>query len=178
MIYSPRATHEENKSHNPSLQADNPYLSYGKASLRQIPVLWLVLSRSGFCSADRFQPMYFCFGTKAANLNLQAKQRKKLWTLSFFRAKLPEKAKKIEILSEISKMNEEDEHSPKLVLLSWRSGNFWCRNWNRHHFKTILSTNRKVQTQRQEENVCESVCIFVALYLCDFVCSDGCRKSQ
>ena len=29
-------------------------LLYGKASLRQIPVLWLVLSRSGFCSTDRF----------------------------------------------------------------------------------------------------------------------------
>jgi len=23
----------------------------------------------------------------------------------------------------------------KWVLLSWRSGNFWCRNWNRHHQK-------------------------------------------
>ena len=22
---------------------------------------------------------------------------------------------------------------PKRVLLCWKSGNFWCRNWNRHH---------------------------------------------
>ena len=29
-------------------------LWYGKPSLRQIPVLWLVLSRSGFCTTDRF----------------------------------------------------------------------------------------------------------------------------
>ena len=29
------------------------FLLYGKPSSRQIPVLWLVLSRSGFCNTDR-----------------------------------------------------------------------------------------------------------------------------
>ena len=88
-------------------------LLYSKASLRQIPVLWLVLCRSGFCRTDRFQPMYFCFGIQRRQTqNLQPKQRKKLWILLFFTAKLPEKAKKIEIFFEFSKMDEEDEHSP------------------------------------------------------------------
>ena len=43
--------------------------------------------------------------------NLQPKQRKKKpGILSFFRVKLPEKAKKIDIFSEISNTDEEDEH--------------------------------------------------------------------
>ena len=54
-------------------------LSYGKPSLRQIPVLWLVLSGSGqdfavrTVSVETVQPVYFCFGAKPAN----SKQRKK-----------------------------------------------------------------------------------------------------
>ena len=35
-----------------------------------------------------------------------------MWILSFFIAKLPEKAKKIEILLRFQRMDEEDEYSP------------------------------------------------------------------
>ena len=51
-----------------------PILLYGKPSSTQIPVLGLVLSRSGFCSTDRFhgpfptiQSTYFCFEARLAN---------------------------------------------------------------------------------------------------------------
>ena len=78
------------------------YLLYGKPSLRQIPVLWLVLSRSWFCSTDCFHGngaiRVFLFWSEASKFkNLQPKQRKKLWILSFFAFKLPEEAEKIEI---------------------------------------------------------------------------------
>ena len=37
VIYSSRATHEGNKSHNPSLQADNPYIkSFSPADCKEI----------------------------------------------------------------------------------------------------------------------------------------------
>ena len=39
------------------------FLLYGKPSPRQIPVLWLVLSRS----METVQSVYFCFGAKPAN---------------------------------------------------------------------------------------------------------------
>ena len=49
-------------------------LLYGKPSPRQIPVLWLVLSRSGFCSTDRFHgngPIrVFLFWSKAGKFNI------------------------------------------------------------------------------------------------------------
>ena len=73
------------------------YKLYGKPSLRQIPVLWLVLSWSAFCSADRFHGI-FVLGRTRQIQNLQPKQRKKkVWILSFFTLKLPEEAKKIDI---------------------------------------------------------------------------------
>ena len=35
-------------------------------------------------------------------------------------------------------MDEEDEHSPtSFIIVSWGSGNFWYRKWNRYHQKTI-----------------------------------------
>ena len=91
------------------------YLLCGKSSLRQIPVLWLVLSRSWFCSTDCFHgngairvffglfpwkrcnPCIFVLERSQQIQNLQPKQRKKLWILSFFALKLPEEAEKIEI---------------------------------------------------------------------------------
>ena len=80
-------------------------LLYGKPSPRQIPVLWLVLSRSGFCSTDRFHgngPIrVFLFWSKAGkfkicNQNSEKKKceychsshwnyQKKLKRLKFFR---------------------------------------------------------------------------------------------
>ena len=38
-----------------------------------------------------------------------------MWILSFFIAKLPEKAEKIEILLRFQRMDEEDEHSPNYL---------------------------------------------------------------
>jgi len=80
------------------------WLLHGKPSLRQIPVLWLVLSRSGFCSTDRFhgngpirvflflsEAGKFKFATKTANKKCECchsshwKYEKKLKKLKFFR---------------------------------------------------------------------------------------------
>ena len=66
-----------------------------------IPVLWLVLSRSGFCSTDRFHgngpTRVFLFWSEAGKFKIcNQNSEKKLWILSFFTMKLPEEAKKIE----------------------------------------------------------------------------------
>ena len=62
-----------------------------KASPRQIHVLWLVLSQSGFCSV-------FLFRSKAGKFNIcNQDSEKKVWKLSFFTLKLPAEAKKIEL---------------------------------------------------------------------------------
>ena len=60
--------------------ANKRYLLYGKASLRQIRALWLVLARSGFCSTDRVHGngprRVFLFWSRKLQ-NLQSQQRKK-----------------------------------------------------------------------------------------------------
>ena len=59
----------------------NMYSLYGKPSPRKIPVLWLVLSRSGFCSKDHFHgngPIrVFLFWSKAAHSKFATKTTKK-----------------------------------------------------------------------------------------------------
>ena len=88
-------------------------------------------------SMEMAQPVFFCFGAKPANLKFAtktAKKQKKMWILSFFTAKLPEKAKKIDFFRKFQRSWGRQTFS-KRVLLSWRSGNFWCRNWNRHNRK-------------------------------------------
>ena len=72
----------------------------------QIPVLWLVLSRSGFCRTLRFRVSLFW--SEAAKFKIYNQNSEKI--LSFFALKLLEEAKKIEFFSEISNMDEEDEH--------------------------------------------------------------------
>ena len=89
-------------------------------------MLWLVLSRSGFCSTDRFHgngPIrVFLFWSKAGKFNIcNQDSEKKVWKLSFFTLKLPAEAKNF--FSEISKMDKEDEHflsasHQKCILLS------------------------------------------------------------
>ena len=118
------------------------YLLYDKPSLRQIPVLWLALSWSGFCSTDRFHgngpTRVFLFWSedgkfKICNQNSEKKivnQYSKI--LSFSTVKLLEEAKKIELFPKFQRWMKKTNFS-KQGLLSWRSGNFWCRNWNRHH---------------------------------------------
>ena len=63
---------------------------------------WFLLGR-GFAvrtvSMEMVQDVYFPFGAKPANSKFATTTaKKKMWTLSFFIAKLPEKAEKIEIL--------------------------------------------------------------------------------
>ena len=60
---------------------------------------------------DTVQPVYFCLGAKLANSKFAPNTTKKLWILSIFTVKLPEEAK-IELFSEISKRDEDNEHSP------------------------------------------------------------------
>ena len=106
---------------------------------RQICALWLVLPRSGFCSTDRFHEnspsRVFPFEQSRQIQKFGPKQRKKKWILSFFSAKPPEKAKKIEILQRFQRCMKKTNTVSEWVLLSWRSGNVWYRNWNRLHRK-------------------------------------------
>ena len=74
-------------------------------------------------SMETVQSVYFCFGAKPTNSAFATKIAKKVWKLSFFTLKLPAEAKKIEFFSEISKMDEEDDHflsasHRKCILLS------------------------------------------------------------
>ena len=63
---------------------------------------WFLLGRDfarRTVSMETVQERYFCFGVKPATSKFAiTTAKKKKWTLSFFIAKLPEKAKKIEIL--------------------------------------------------------------------------------
>ena len=63
---------------------------------------WFLLGRDfarRTVSMETVQDVYFCLGVKPATSKFAiTTAKKKVWTLSFFIAKLPEKAKKIEIL--------------------------------------------------------------------------------
>ena len=76
-------------------------------------------------------------GPSRVFLFLQPKRRGKMWILSFFIAKLPEKAKRIEILVRFQRWMKKKNILRERSVLSWTSGNFWCRKWKW----------RKVQTQ-------------------------------
>ena len=75
------------------------FLLYGKPSLAQIHVLWLVLSRSGFCSTDFIHgngpTRVFLFWSEAGKFKISYQISEKKKTVNM--VKLPEKAKKIEI---------------------------------------------------------------------------------
>ena len=122
---------------------------------------WLFLGRDfavRTISMETVQAVHFCLGAKPANSKFATKTAKKMWILSFFKAKLPEKAKKDWIFTEISKMDEKDEHSPSEVSVILNI--FWCRSWNRHRRKPgdqrrfyqptekgkLLNTNKKTAT--------------------------------
>ena len=99
------------------------------------------------------QPCIFVLEQSRQIQTLQPKQpEKKMWILSFFIAKLPEKAKKDWNFTEISKMDEEDEHSPSKVSIILNIWKLLVQKLKQaspraRRPKTILSTNRKVQTQ-------------------------------
>ena len=76
----------------------------------------------------------FLFLSKAGKFKIGSQTAIKI--LSLLTAKLPEKAKKIET-SPRFQWRMKKTNILRRVLLSWGSGNFWNRNWNRYHQKTI-----------------------------------------
>ena len=125
----------------------------GTASLRQIRVLWLVLSRSG---SNRFDESgVFLFWKKSRQTkNLQPKQQnKKLWKLSFFTAKVSEKAKKIEILPKFQRwMEKTNILQASFIIYPEDLETFDAETETGiteggHRRFCLLSTNRKMQTQ-------------------------------
>jgi len=56
-----------------------------------------------------------------------------MWILSSFTVKLPEKAKTLKLCRDFKDGWRRQTFSVPVSSWSWRSGNFWCRNWNRHH---------------------------------------------
>ena len=118
----------------------NHLLLYGKTSLIgsfSVGILHIWYGPHGNGpSRVFFSTSDFCFGAKPANSNFATKTaKKKMWILSFLIAKLPEKAKKIEILLRFQRWMTKTNILRARSMLSWTSGNFWCRNWNRHRRK-------------------------------------------
>ena len=96
---------------------------YGKASFRQIRAIWLVLFQSGFCSM--YPSRVFLFWSKAGKFKIcDQNSEKKMWILSFSIAKLPEKAKKIEILRRFQRWMKKKNILWASSELSWTSGTF------------------------------------------------------
>ena len=126
-------------------------LLYVKASLRQIRTLWLVLSRSGFCvffvvlSRSGFcldfecilrvytPSRVFLFWIKAGKFKIWSKP--KLWKKREYchssQRNYQEKLRILKFLPRLQRWMKKTN-----ILLSWRSGNFWCRNCNRRHGKS------------------------------------------
>ena len=114
-------------------------LLYGEPSLWQIPVLWLVLSRSGFCSRDRFHGngpfCVFLFWSETGKLKIynENSEKKNCENIVILHSEnTRRKLKRLKLFRHF-KDGWRRRTFCKRVLLSWRSGNFWCRNWNRHH---------------------------------------------
>ena len=122
-------------------------------------------------SMETVQPVYFCFGAKPANSKFATKTAKK--NCEYCHSSQWNYQKKLKRLKFFRNFKDgwRRRTFSKRVLLSWRSGNFWCRNWNRHHFKTILSTNRKVQTEKckHKDKKKTYARAYVSLWLCIFV---------
>ena len=86
-----------------------------------------------FLDKDRFHgngpSRLFFFWSKVSKFKICNQDSVKMWMLLFFTARLPEKAKKIEIFGEISpKTGIETNIQSERVLSHWRSVNSWCRN--------------------------------------------------
>ena len=98
---------------------------------------WFFLGRDfAVRTVSTWLGLYLCFGPKAANSKFATKAaKKKMWILSFFIAKLPEKAKRIEILLRFQRWMKKTNFLRVTSVLSWTSRKFWCRNWNRHRRK-------------------------------------------
>ena len=101
---------------------------------------WFLLGRDfavRTVSMETVQDVYFCFGVKPATSKFAiTTAKKKVWTLSFFIAKLPEKAKKIEILLRFQRWMKKTNILRASSVSSWTSGNFWFRNWHGDYRKS------------------------------------------
>ena len=115
-----------------SVRVHSSQLLQGKVADMAIALIYDGLRR--FTTIYDGPTRVFLFWSEAGKFTIcnQNSGKKNLWILSFFTEKLPEEAKKIEIFP-ISKMVEEDENSSASFIIYWRSGKFWCRNWNRHY---------------------------------------------
>ena len=82
---------------------------------------WFFFSR-GFAVCT--QAVYFCFGARPANSKFATETVKKMWMLSFSIAKLPEKAKKTEILRRFQRWMKKKNILWASSELSWTSGTF------------------------------------------------------
>ena len=78
----------------------------------------------------------FLFWSKAGKFKIYNQNNEKMWILLFFIAKLPEKVKKIaEFLLRFQRWMKKTNIPRARSVLSWTSGNFWWRSWNRHRRK-------------------------------------------
>ena len=84
---------------------------------------------------ETVQLVYFCFGARPANSKFATKTAKK--NCEYCHSSQWNYQKKLKRLKFFRNFKDgwRRRTFSKRVLLSWRSGNFWCRNWNRHHRK-------------------------------------------
>ena len=89
-------------------------------------------------SMETVQDVYFCFGATPANSRFATKTaKKKMWTLSFFIAKLPEKAKRLKFYWDFKD--------------GWRRRTFSERvQYYREHLETFDSETETGITESQE----------------------------
>ena len=102
--------------------------------MRQIRALsWLVLSRSAFWKRKRSKPSIFVFKQSRQIQNWQPNSDKKY--CHSLQRNYQKKLKRLKLSPDFN--DGKKTNILRRVLLSWGSGNFWYRNWNRYHQKTI-----------------------------------------
>ena len=86
-------------------------------------------------SMQTVQPVYFCLEAKPANSKFTTKTAKTKKNCECCHSSQWNYQKKLQRLKFFRNFKDgwRRRTFSKRVLLSWRSGNFWCRNWNRHH---------------------------------------------
>ena len=98
---------------------------------------WFLLGRDFAVRAvpwKRSKPCIFVLEQSRAIQNLQPKQRKICEYCHSSHRNYQKKLKRLKFYRDFKDWWRWRTFSER-VLLSWRSGNFWCRNWNRHHRK-------------------------------------------
>ena len=142
-------------------------LLHGKTSLRQICALWLVLSRSGFCSTNLFHGNgpsgVFLFWSKAGKFKIcNQNSEKTVNIVIFYSETYQKKLKRLpNFLVRFQRWMKKTNILRGRSVLSWTSGNFDAEaQWNRHRQKPggqrrfyqptekckLLNTNKKTAT--------------------------------